>query len=404
MKTKIEWTDETWNPVRGCTRISEGCRNCYAERVAGRFSQPDRVDEYVDAKTGEHVGISPVRGPQPFHGFALITRSGPRWTGNVALIEDKLTEPLRKRSWKGKRVFVNSMSDLFHEALPDEAIDKIFAVMALCPDVTFQVLTKRADRMRRYFADQQTSNRVGGALGKLFDREKYVTRSPAWYFVDAGIEWAPLPNVWLGVSVEDQETADARIPHLLETPAAVRFVSYEPALGPVNFDPWLGDGSSCANCGFMPYEGMESYLRIQGAGAQCIVCSDALPHKSIDWIIAGGESGPGARPAHPSWFRDARDQCEAAGVPFFFKQWGEWVPVFETTPAVINDDPEISRFKHVVWNPEKGAWDEMNGMWDDGDSWPIAATYQDPEQDMARVGKKAAGRQLDGREHSEFPR
>jgi protein gp37 len=283
-KSKIEWTDRTWNPVRGCSRVSEGCRNCYAERIAARFSKPK---------------------DSPFHQISVMTRNGPRWTGKVELIESKLTEPLHWK--KPQRVFVNSMSDLFHEALPDEAIDRAFAVMALCPHITFQVLTKRPARMLQWFKGDGRPRWEDHVYNRAY-------LMSAKYQVGVPSRW-PLPNVWLGVSVEDQAMADERIPLLLQTPAAIRFVSYEPALGPVDFSciPWPMDfplGTDDISDGF-------DSLRFDDRNSKA-----RLAH--LDWIIAGGESGPGARPPHPDWFRSARDQCQAAGVPFFFKQWGVW--------------------------------------------------------------------------------
>lgn len=240
--TGIQWTSRTWNPVRGCTRVSEGCRNCYAEAMAAR-------------------NLPGMRSPTTGEPFATRTKAGPRWTGRVELIPEKLREPL---SWrKPCRVFVNSMSDLFHEALDFKDIARVMDVIEAAQRHTFQVLTKRAARMSEFF-DYTT-----GALGLK-----------------------PPPNLWLGVSVEDQATADERIPLLLQTPAAVRFVSYEPALGPVDFSLWLGP---------------------------------VHPHAVLDWIIVGGESGPGARRFDASWARSTAAQCRAAGVACFVKQMGAWV-------------------------------------------------------------------------------
>jgi len=244
-KSGIQWTDATWNPVRGCTRVSEGCRNCYAERQTSRF---------------------PYGQPYAQNG---------KWTGRVELIEARLDQPLRWR--KPRRVFVNSMSDLFHESLPDEAIDMVFAVMALAPRHTFQVLTKRPERMLALASNSGRLSRVAQVIAADFGRGEESMR----------LRW-PIPNVWLGVSVEDQATADERIPLLFQTPAALRFVSYEPALGPVAFQPWL-----------------------RGA---------LIP--GVDWLIVGGESGPGARPFDVAWARSAVAQCKAAGVPVFVKQLG----------------------------------------------------------------------------------
>lgn len=277
----ITWTEQTWNPIRGCTRVSQGCVNCYAERVAARFSGPG----------------------QPYEGLAKMTAGGPRWTGNVELVEDHLLDPLR---WKRPRlVFVNSMSDLFHESLPDEAIDRIFAVMALTPQHQFQVLTKRPARMLAWFSRRLNHIGiaalcfVGGAATRLrdnqlpyLDGERLTDKCP--WLDPSGPELAwPLHNVWLGVSVEDQATADERIPVLLQTPAAVRFVSAEPLLGPVTLNRWLLS---------------EHGRRALGA------------RPGISWVIVGGESGAGARPMHPDWARSLRDQCRATGVAFFMKQ------------------------------------------------------------------------------------
>ncbi len=267
-----------------------GCLNCYAARVATRFA----YDEHG-----------------PFHGFARITENGPRWTGKVELVEKHLADPLH---WhKPRRIFVNSMSDLFHEALPDEAIDRVFAVMSLCKQHQFQVLTKRPERMLAYFSEKRPE-----ILDDLFLTNKVPE---GWYshlrFVqpDGLCNW-PLRNVWLGVSCENQEMAAARIPLLLQTPAAIRFVSYEPALGPVDFT-WLPVG-------------------FNGFSGQCVRTWDALRGTStvhdpvfgaggvapakLDWVIAGFESGPGARPANEEWIRAVKNQCVDAAVAFFYKQ------------------------------------------------------------------------------------
>lgn len=292
---KIEWTDRTWNPVRGCSRVSEGCRNCYAERMAARFSA----------------------GGEPFHGFAervgrggvapsVEAGAGPadfptvgRWTSRVELIPSKLDEPLRWR--KPARVFVNSMSDLFHESLTNEDIAAVFGIMAACPNHTFQVLTKRPKRMRAWFASHLGNGTCVNAL-----RIAAQVALGDGRILPAASEW-PLPNVWLGVSVEDNATAYERIPLLLQTPAAVRFVSYEPALGPVILAPFLYAGKF-----------------------------------SIDWLIVGGESGPGARPCDVAWVRSAVMQCKAAEVAAFVKQFG-------AKPFEMDPDPRNGRFR--CWLP-----------------------------------------------------
>jgi len=250
------------------------------------------------------------------------------WTGAVDLSNDsQVRAPLK---WKRpRRIFVNSMSDLFHDGLPDAAIDQVFAVMAAAPQHTFQVLTKRPARMKAY---------VGGALRRV------PLLAPGIM-----VPW-PLPNVWLGVSAERQREADERIPLLLATPAAKRFISAEPLLGPLCLDEALMDGHP----GRTDIDGPRGmhYLR------------HGTPR--VDWIIAGGESGPGARPMHPDWARSLRDQCSRAGVPFFFKQWGEFASVSEVAGPGAHF------------------------------SFPDGATVR-------RVGKKLAGATLDGRAHREFP-
>lgn len=330
----IEWTDATWNPLRGCTRVSEGCVNCYAEIMAARFSKPGQWG----------------------HGLAEIVKKPDgsidhRWTGIVrAMTGDTLMLPLYWK--KPRRIFVNSTSDLFHEALPDEAIDRVFAIMALSPQHTFQILTKRSERMREYLGRTKSGWAAGSAtklrvandakiLAETVEQEKLA----ADLFCDPDVvgrqyKW-PLPNVWLGVSAENQEAWNERIEHLGATPAAVRFVSAEPLLGPID----------TGNAFDLP--------------------PDNSPYCPIDWVICGGESGPNARPMHPGWARSLRDQCIAAGTPFFFKQWGEWSPI----------QPIVGRWKDFMPGPECLALGPP--------MWP--------------VGKGKAGRLLDGREWNEFP-
>lgn len=286
--SKIEWTQATWNPLRGCTRVSEGCRHCYAEQIASRFSGPG----------------------QPYEGLA--TRGPARWTGKVRLVEEHLADPLRWR--KPRRIFVNSMSDLFHESVPDEWIDRVFAVMAATPRHTYQVLTKRPERMRAYLADRRTSC-IGYSGNPVVETRKHV----AWraglivedgdMMVDSIIAgpW-PLPNVWLGVSVEDQATADARVPLLLSTPAAVRFVSAEPLLGPIDF----------TQIKLPPFARPDPR---DPTHADALFDHNGYTER-LDQVIVGGESGHGARPCNVAWVRSIVQQCEAAAVPVFVKQLG----------------------------------------------------------------------------------
>lgn len=262
MSTKIEWTDETWNPVVGCSKVTEGCRYCYAMKQAHRNAAMAQQ---------QYIGLTEKRA------------SGVEWTGLVRTVPSMLEKPL---GWKKPRmIFVNSMSDLFHPDVPFDFIDQVFAVMALCKRHTFQILTKRPQRMLEYMRSVEERG----------DSWRSVIYNPSPVNV-TGLE-LPLANVWLGVSVENQLTADARIPILLQTPAAVRWLSMEPLLGDVDIEAFLVD---------FPEDG------------------DGAPYLGgIDWVVVGGESGHHDRPMDPIWARSLRDQCAAAGVPFLFKQWGD---------------------------------------------------------------------------------
>ena len=304
--TTIEWTrnddgtpGRTWNPATGCTKISAGCDNCYAETIAERF-----------------------RGHAAFpKGFDVQIRA------------DKVNDPLKWR--KPTRVFVNSMSDLFHDEISREWITEIFGVMAAARKHTFQLLTKRHGRMRSLLNDQNFVHMVRHrAQGKGLSIPDFV--------------W-PLPNLWLGVSVENQRWADIRIPALLDTPAAVRFLSCEPLLGPVDLTRYVWNEPSGLHGDW---------------------------DRGIDWVIVGGESGRKARPMAPQWATSLRDQCAQANVPFFFKQWGEYAPtgylvIGGTSKGTLLAGDPVDEFGHRT--------------------------------ELARVGKKKAGRLLDGRTHDAFP-
>jgi protein gp37 len=345
--TGIEWADATWNPTAGCSVVSPGCANCYAMRVAGG--------------RGKHLA--------KYAGLTRPSKAGPVWTGEVRLDEAALTWPLTKR--RRRVIFVDSMSDLFHDEVEEHWLDEIFAVMAAASWHRFIVLTKRADRMRDYFRGEGLLERVEAMLGSLIDervdplaRRSDDLRATAPDLSAEGT-W-PLPNVALGVSVEDQRRADERIPFLLETPAAIRLVSAEPLLGPLDLyngdpDPRLGGHRATA-----------TYL---GTWWEPGDPPKAPPRSGVDWVIAGGESGPGARPTHPDWLRSLRDQCLAAERAFFFKQWGEWAPIaFDDLASETLESEELAG---------------------------RVAGFDD--QPMHRVGKRAAGRLLDGREWSERP-
>lgn len=513
--TKIEWTDATWNPITGCSVTSPGCTNCYAMKLAGTRLRHD-----------------PSRA-----GLTEMTKTGPIWNGQIRFNEKWLTQPLQ---WKrGRKIFVCAHGDLFHESVPDEWIDRVFAVMALCPQHTFQVLTKRSARMREYMTNPETPFRVakviasisgkpsfpeelrqidgfpgylvsshghiysdkrgkrrrlrpdageqghlrvplyreggprrgykmlvhrlvleafdspapsmdaqgrhldgtpsnnaisnltwGGqsanwddskrhgtfrryskltpdqvneikrrepsesaaSLGREFgvsDTQIYNIRSGKQWVISPPIEW-PLTNVWKGVSVEDQTRADERIPDLLATPAAVRFLSCEPLLGPVDLR-WIAEPNeekdgvidALLGCNWVDgsiYERGEEFRPVRPGHQDRLmrrwVCSpesDILENRKIDWVIVGGEAGPSARPMHPDWARSLRDQCAAAGTAFFMKQWGSWWPANPQArcPSASPDDATARNL--------------------DG-------------QLMLRIGRRElVGRLLDGVEHNGFP-
>jgi len=293
--SSIEWTDKTWNPTTGCTRVSPGCKNCYAFQLH-------------DMRHAAHIAGKKVA-PQYAKPFK-----------ELQLFDDRLTDPLGWR--KPCRVFVNSMSDLFHKDVPDEFIDRVFAVMALAPQHTFQVLTKRPERMAAYFMTHPGWRPRAALIANAFEkvvseREWTVHHGDIRSAVESERRW-PLPNVWLGTSVENQAAADERIPHLLKTPAAVRFLSCEPLLGPVDLEKYL----RCPSC--------KSFYRTQGPSLGCWDC-----HSAIDWCIVGGESGPGARPCNVAWVRSIVEQCKAAGAPVFVKQLGS-LPYDGNRPLPFN--------------------------------------------------------------------
>jgi protein gp37 len=288
MSTKIEWAEETWNPITGCTKISPGCKNCYAERMAkrlkGRYGYPK---------------------DQPF-------RPG---VEHPNLLE-------KPRQWKKPRmVFVCSMGDIFHENVSSVGRMKVFKEIKNNPRHTFLLLTKRPEEARSW-------------LESYFFRLNRVDH---------------LPNVWLGVTAENQEQADKRIPVLLQITAEKRFVSIEPMLGPINLK--------------------QVWAKMASGGKYLMDCLNTPPR--LDWVILGGETGPGARPMHPDWARKVRDQCQAANVPFFFKQWGEWLSHHDMGTLSGNCEQKI------MFSPSKTC--------------------------MYRVGKKASGRELDGRTWDQYP-
>ncbi len=344
--TKIQWTDRTWNPVTGCTRVSEGCRNCYAERLtATRLRQHPK-----------------------YANLAVMQPSGPRWTNEVRTHYDVLRHPLIWRT--PAKVFVCDMSDLFHEAVPFWFIDEVFAVMARCKHLTFQVLTKRPERMADYFS-RPWKTLSHGPTGLRDAINTAAIELTGGYHVFptqelgmiAPLPW-PLPNVWLGTSVEDQKTADARIPHLLRCPAVVRFLSAEPLLGPVNIVPYIGVNTHECRCGFHE---TELELCPRGERMYCARCKTmATTRPGVRWVIVGGESGPAAKPTDIAHIRGIVQQCQAAGVACFVKQLGA-KPILKCIADTGSDWPVGVRFSHGVQGRSVMLADPKGG---DPDEWP----------------------------------
>lgn len=353
VKSGVEWTrtlhadgtftpGTTWSPVTGCTKKSEGCRNCWAKHeVETRWSKnPNSI----------------------FFGRAF---------SDIRCHPDQLRQPIRQR--KGRRIFVCPRADLFHEEVPFEFIAAVFGAMAAAPQHTFLVLTKRPERMLAFFdwLDHE-SNRVPGSAGpaslcftKLLALGVDLP-GRASTIEPAALTW-PLPNVQLGVSVEDQPTADERIPMLLRAPAAVRWLSLEPLLGAIDLE----------------------LLDCMGG-----------PYRKIDWVVLGGESGDDARPMHPEWVREIQQQCHYARVPFFFKQWGEWLPISEM------EDSGEHLYEPV---PEGKPSDSIRRCrvatraigYDAGEHWQVVAGNS--SYLTFKVGKRAAGHLLDGKVYHQFP-
>ena len=289
-KSKIAWTDATWPIVGGCTKVSEACQHCYAIRECWRMAHnpnPKISSRYSGLVSKREIGLAEAL----------------NWTGSVRCPAERIDWPLKWR--EPRRIFVTSMGDLFHDEVPDDFIDRVFAVVALTPRHTYQVLTKRAARMVAYMTDPATPRRIADymSLGTIITTPGAIDVDGAtmarWF--ENGVPW-PLPNTWLGVTAENQRRADERIPLLLQAPAVVRFVSIEPLLGPVDLRRWLepcGCGGLCDSSG---------------------PCPMAYNARRLSWVIVGCESGPRRRSTDLAWARSIKEQCQAAYVPLFIKQ------------------------------------------------------------------------------------
>lgn len=319
--SKIAWTDASWNPVRGCTKISPGCANCYAQTFAERWRG--------------------IPGHPYEQGF------------DVRLVPEALGLPLHWR--KPRRIFVNSMSDLFHEKVPLEFIEKVWAIMANCPQHTFQILTKRSARMREVVDGDFFRGNVMGQANRMVgtgpDHER-LEGPTAGLLAGRGtvdkFRW-PLPNVWLGVSVENQAAADERIPLLLETPAAVRFVSAEPLLGPVDLRGELVGNVTWDSVG------------------------REVARSAVDWVIVGGESGARSRPCDVAWVRSIVERTRAAQIPCFVKQLGAVAVKDLDVTGKFRTDPESGRRQLQMTATSVGLRDRAGA---DPSEWPADLRVQ----------------------------
>lgn len=349
--TKIQWTEKTLNPIIGCSKISAGCKNCYAEKMAARL---------------QAMGV---------HGYEKAVDGQKKWTGKLSFNPDVLLQPQKRK--KPTMYFVGSMTDVFHEKVEMEWLVAIWEMMASTPQHTYQILTKRAERMNR--AVKSLSNRFG-----------------------------VLSNVWLGVSVENQSTANERIPLLLDTPAAIRFISAEPLLGSVNLEMWMPDVDNDLMLDFEDDYGKDIDTIVEICNKEHVFCTRKIAfltwraycesmaagwmslrgdlaqrvktRQFIDWVIVGGESGAHARPMHPLWVENILKDCAEAETPFFFKQWGEWLPNDQRWEC-HSDTADYNRPSKLV---------RKNSL----DKYPIC---------MVRVGKKAAGNKLFDKIWKELP-
>lgn len=333
MTTNIQWAQnpdgspgETWNPVVGCTRVSAGCDHCYAfalhdkrfaangDAARAALMDPSALQLASRAEAIRGARTAGIKLPLPPQYDLPFSR--------VQLMPERLTKPFHWR--KPRRVFVNSMSDLFHEDVPDEFIDQVFAVMEMTPQHTFMILTKRPERMRAYMAGMEDEEALKSVMIRAED--------------DAG--W-PLPNVWLGVSVENQETVDERIPLLLATSAAKRFISAEPLLSPIALPPYI------------PFADGQGYRAARGA------LGPMLGSPRLDLVIVGGESGPGARPCDIVWIRSIVRQCWVAGTACFVKQLGSHV-ISEPMAFGVGNSARVDggHWRHKMSHPHGGSMDE----------------------------------------------
>lgn len=376
-ESKIEWTDATFNPWIGCTKVSPGCANCYAEAWALRFAGPRRAPHWGDRRPRRRTTAAYWRQPLRWNAKRFMQCHACGWRGECAaeLIGCGACGSSTEMNDARRRVFCASLADVFDNEVPPEWRADLFRLIEATPHLDWLLLTKR----------------IGNAQ-RLIEQALISMGDPA---TDVMGGW-PWPNVWLGATVVNQEEADRDIPKLLDTPAAVRFVSVEPMLGPVDLQRFMWPVLPSWPARFRSPEAALA------AGAEVSYHRQALlsvesAKRLVAWVICGGESGPHARPMHPVWARLLRDQCAAAGVPFLFKQWGEWLEHGHGQPDRTYEigDEEADRLAS-----ECDGFLGRDGTFlhdiEDADD-------EQPYRGLRRVGRKAAGRLLDGREWNGYP-
>lgn len=385
-KTGVDWAHYGWNPLIGCSRQSAGCRNCYAETMAARVANAGQAKlrrggvltateaAYRDVVRWERGGMLPG---------GNADKALPRWSGIVRLLPDRLGDPVETRA--GGRVFADGLSDLFHPSVPYEAIAVIFGAMLAAPHHRFLVLTKHPDRAADWFSwiESQPLGPVTECSWAALsaERDRIGDGGPIHTRGAAVQSWPP-SHVWLGTSVEDQPTTARRVSHLLRCPLPVLWISAEPLLGPVNLTHLDVDG----------YDGAGGMYQVNAlTGRNTDMGRPCESTRRLSWVVAGGESGHGARPMHPDWPRSLRDQCAAARVPFFFKQWGEWAPAKPSDPDLPSRAGYVGPDGGSRLPPGDGSYSSPRRLEELGCAF------------MARFGKSAAGRLLDSVLHDEYP-
>lgn len=348
--TKIEWTDHTFNPWEGCQKVGPGCDNCYAETRNARFAGGQAVNWGPGAPRRR---TTPSNWNKPLKWNKQAELQQAAWDGFKKTHPDLTDDGLIAKGFikpRRPRVFCASLADVFDNAVDPQWRADLFGLIMKTPYLDWLLLTKRIGNVKPMLAEFAHGSDPDLSL----------------------LDMMPLPNVWIGATIVNQEEADRDIPKLLAVPAKVRFLSMEPLLGPVDLE------AACDLAEAQVCKGTWKEL------ADPYICAAALRSGSVamlDWVIVGGESGPGARPMHPTWARFLRDQCQEAGVPFLFKQWGEWMPA--------EKDGNTVKLTFPIDGPHGPANPEFH-------DWPDGAC-------SARVGKKAVGRLLDGRTWDEFP-